>query len=404
MTSTDKSDTWQYVKIGAVAKAVRRVVSVEPDKEYRTMGVKWWGLGAYERETKPGHAIKASKMYAVKPGDLVINKIWVRHGSSGIVGNELNGCMVTADFPTFELDETLVLRDWLAYLFKTEWFWSECDARSRGTSGRQRIDPATYLDIEIPLPSMDEQRRIVGWIEALGKRIESAVDLQHQAKLQTQAMLVAATARLFDVELLERWPAALLDDVADIRAGVTLGRRLQPPTVNVPYLRVANVQDGYFDLEKIKEVAIRRSELDKWKLEPGDILLPEGGDWDKLGRGGVWMGQIGNCIYQNHLFRVRVDPQQFDPEFLSALIGSPYGKAYFQGVAKKTTNLATINQRDLRAFQVFCPPLSEQKRILAALQDVQIRTRALQDLQGSAHQELVALLPSVLDEAFRGDV
>lgn len=116
------------------------------------------------------------------------------------------------------------------------------------------------------------------------------------------------------------------------------------------------------------------------------------------------MGQIGNCIYQNHLFRVRVDPQQFDPEFLSALIGSPYGKAYFQGVAKKTTNLATINQRDLRAFQVFCPPLSEQKRILAALQDVQIRTRALQDLQGSAHQELVALLPSVLDEAFRGDV
>lgn len=150
------SSRWAHSKIGQFATPVRRSVPVEPDKQYRTMGVKWWGLGAYERETKVGHQIKASKMFAVKPGDLVINKIWVRNGSSGIIGDELDGCFVTSDFPTFELDKNKVERAWLAYLFKTEFFWKDCEAKSRGTSGRQRIDPKEYLEIGIPLPPLVE--------------------------------------------------------------------------------------------------------------------------------------------------------------------------------------------------------------------------------------------------------
>ena len=118
-------------------------------------------------------------------------------------------------------------------------------------------------------------------------------------------------------------------------------------------MRVANVQDGYLDLGKIKEVEILESEMGKWQLKKGDILLTEGGDWDKLGRGVVWNNEIFNCIHQNHIFRLRVNLDKFNPEYLCALIGSSYGKEYFQSASKQTTNLASINQRQLKAFLVF---------------------------------------------------
>lgn len=84
---------------------------------------------------------------------------------------------------------------------------------------------------------------------------------------------------------------------------MTLGRSLNTDTINVPYLRVANVQDGHLDLNYIKYIDILESELEKWELLSGDILLTEGGDWDKLGRGTVWHDEIPNCIHQNHIFK-----------------------------------------------------------------------------------------------------
>ncbi len=165
-----------------------------------------------------------------------------------------------------------------------------------------------------------------------------------------------------------------------------------------------SVQDGYLDLDVVKEIDVLQSEADKWSLKPGDILLTEGGDWDKLGRGTVWRGEILNCIHQNHIYRVRTDPSLFDPDFVSALIGSPYGKSYFQAASKQTTNLATINQRQLKAFQIPCLPLHEQRRIVAYLDSLQAKVDSLKQLQAETAAELDALLPSVLDRAFKGEL
>jgi type I restriction enzyme S subunit len=200
------------------------------------------------------------------------------------------------------------------------------------------------------------------------------------------------------------WPGVALGEIAEIVSGVTLGRKLNGATILLPYLRVANVQDGYLDLREVKEVEIYESEKEKWLLRPGDILLTEGGDWDKLGRGTVWHGEIPHCIHQNHIFRLRVDPNEFDPEYLSHLISSSYGKTYFQAASKQTTNLATINRRQLNAFTVFHPALSEQRRIIAYLDGLQAQVDELTAAQEAAQAELEALLPAVLDKAFRGEL
>ncbi len=141
-------------------------------------------------------------------------------------------------------------------------------------------------------------------------------------------------------------------------------RLIVGPTVRLPYLRVANVQDGTLDLTSVKQVEVRPDEVDKWKLMKGDVLLTEGGDWDKLGRGAIWQGELDECIHQNHIFRVRVSRDVIDPGFLLLQTSSPAGKAYFQSAAKQTTNLASINQGQLRGFPVLLTPLSIQRQVI----------------------------------------
>ena len=153
-------------------------------------------------------------------------------------------------------------------------------------------------------------------------------------------------------------PVVKLSDVADIAAGFTLGRKVQDSNlIEVPYLRVANVQDGFLSLSDIKRVAATKKEIEKWTLLDGDLLLTEGGDLDKLGRGACWRNQLPLCIHQNHIFRVRLPRGQYDPDYVSFQMGSPYGKAYFLAHAKKTTGIATINQKVLGAFPLISPPI-----------------------------------------------
>jgi restriction endonuclease S subunit len=155
------------------------------------------------------------------------------------------------------------------------------------------------------------------------------------------------------------WQRVPLGKVGEIVSGVTLGRRLGGSRARrVPYLRVANVRDAHLDLSDVYEIEASEEEIEKLRLRVGDLLLTEGGDADKLGRGTLWRGELPLCIHQNHIFRVRFDPEQFAPEFIAAQVASPYGKAYFLAHAKQTTGIATINQRMLAAFPLIAPPFT----------------------------------------------
>lgn len=164
------------------------------------------------------------------------------------------------------------------------------------------------------------------------------------------------------------WRRCKLHTVAQIQTGLSKSsnRKIGQP-VRLPYLRVANVQDGYLDLSEIEEMEVSQDRVERYLLKHGDILLTEGGDEDKLGRGTIWEDQIAPCIHQNHIFVVRVDRNVLDPYFFDYLTSSPYGKSYFLKSAKRTTNLASINKSQLSQFPVLLPPLPEQRRIAEIL-------------------------------------
>lgn len=133
--------------------------------------------------------------------------------------------------------------------------------------------------------------------------------------------------------------------------------------VTRPYLRVANVQTGHVDLDSVSEITVPRIIAERSTLRPGDVLMTEGGDLDKLGRGTVWGGELEHCLHQNHVFALRPNPEKLTSNYLAWVTQSLYGRYYFESTGVKTTNLASTSSSKILDFLVPLPPLGEQHRI-----------------------------------------
>jgi hypothetical protein len=175
----------KLIALSEIARLVTRPTKVVAGTKYRTIGVKWWGEGAYERETIDGSETAAKTLSIVREEDLIINKIWVRHGSTAVATSSVDGCAASGEFPTFELDAGKVLGRWVHWQTKTRAFWKKCSDLSRGTSGKNRIKPELFLTIKIPLPELDEQKRIVAILEKLdqAKRLHMEITAEMDALL-----------------------------------------------------------------------------------------------------------------------------------------------------------------------------------------------------------------------------
>lgn len=265
--------------------------------------------------------------------------------------------------------------------------------------------------LEVPHPPLPEQTALVRALSI----VRSAIATHGRAKaaaeeLKHTTMRVLFTRGLRDASLIdtefdqipETWAVVPLEKCATVQTGIAKGRPVCPSdAVEVPYLRVANVQDGYLDLSQIKTIPIARSELARYCLLPGDVLLTEGGDFDKLGRGHVWNGEIDQCVHQNHVFAVRTDQTLLLPEYLAYLAQSHYGRGYFLKVAHKTTNLACINTTKLKAFPVPLPPeLEEQRDIVAILGAIDRKI----DLHRRKRQVLEELFQALLHKLMTGEI
>jgi type I restriction enzyme, S subunit len=201
------------------------------------------------------------------------------------------------------------------------------------------------------------------------------------------------------------WVWASLAEIAAIKGGLTKGKKRKPTDAlrQVSYLRVANVQRGFLNLEKVHLIEATEDEIEELRLIPGDVLFTEGGDRDKLGRGWIWSGELIECIHQNHVFRARLYLVDLQPKLIS-WYGNTYGQKYFLGEGKQTTNLASINLTKLASFPIALPPLNEQRRIVAKIEALKARSQRVKEELEDIPQLLDQFRQSVLAAAFRGDL
>ena len=198
------------------------------------------------------------------------------------------------------------------------------------------------------------------------------------------------------------WASATLGKLCDVIGGITVdAKRGGPGHVEVPYLRVANVQRGRLDLAKMRTILVPEAKLEPLTLQHGDVLLNEGGDRDKVGRGWVWEDQLPQCVFQNHVFRARVRDDVVCPYFLSLYLNE-FGRGYFLTGAKQTTNLASISLSAVKGAPVVVPPRAEQDRIVAAVNTLVEEVEAGEAALVRAREGLTQFRASLLHAACTG--
>ena len=325
--------------------------------------------------TKDLHLLKL-----VEPGDFVIS---LRSFQGGLEIAHCRGIISPAYTILKPRDE--VRRGYFKRFFKSPDFIDSLTLFVTGIREGQNIDYERLSRVYLPVPPPDEQEAIGRFLDHWNGRLEKAIRSKRRViallQEQKQAIIHRAVTRGLDPkvklkdsripwlgEIPEHWEVIPLKGVSTIQSGITLGKDYGVlDLVELPYLRVANVQAGHMSLAVVKTIRVPKSEVTRCSLQNGDVLMTEGGDPDKLGRGCVWDAQITPCLHQNHVFAVRPNQSRLDPRFLSALMGDSYARSYFQSTAKQTTNLASTNKTKIGMLKVLLPSLAEQKLILECI-------------------------------------
>lgn len=353
-------ERWKPVPLGDVLKlrtershSVKTLLSVTADRGVIPQSVSG---------RRDSSSADKSLYWDVHPGDVVYNTMRMWQGVSGLAKE---GGIVSPAYTVCKPGED-AYNGFLRWLLKSPELVAKFLNRSQGlVSDTWNLKYSEFSKIEVILPSLAEQQRIAEILDEVDAQIRQSLTRQEKLQVVAAAETAALVRSVSERESVE-W--TVLEEVAHISAGVTLGNdEAGDGGVVLPYLRVANVQDGYIDTSEVKSVSVRSSDVDRFSLVKGDVLLTEGGDLDKLGRGGVWDGRIDPCLHQNHVFKVRCRPVIYRPDFLASYLASPRGKNYFLSVAKQTTNLASINSSQVKKTPVPLVPLVEQDRVVASV-------------------------------------
>lgn len=396
-----------------------------PDETVRFAGVRWYGEGLFVREEREGAQIKG-KCYPLQQGMLVYNRLFAWKQSFAVVTAEFDGVVVSNEFPQFQVDPDLARTRYVALVCATAKFAEIALMRSTGSTAvsRNRLREDDFLDLEIPLPSLPEQDRIITHYEtamsdsriasrAAKARSTTAWEIFANALVDPPEEEVRAGGMVSIVRFsdLSRWdkpggeaglsfrhPEKRLDAIADIRLGVQVprGNGAKQLKGGVPYLASRNVRRGHVALSDLRVMDVPKSVIDALALREGDLLFVEGsGSPSEVGRCATWHNELQKCIHQNSVVRARLyEDSEAVPAFVEAWFNSTPGNEYIREQATTTSGLYHIGASKLGGAPIPLPDLPAQEALVGALQealslaDTDMREAVLLHAEATARLEI----------------
>ncbi len=383
---------YPLVPMGKFLRERKEFITIDDMETYKRAKVQWYGKGTILRDKVAGIDIKTKQQQVIRTNEFVVAEIDAKDGSFGVTPEELDGAIVSSHYFVYEIDQNLCLPSYLEWYVRTNNL--QAVVKAQGSTNYSAIRSYTVYDYEIPLPSLDEQRRIVSYIESLAKCVNEAQSLRQVAAIETNAYLLSAYHQVF--QLKENWAVAKIGDFCDNpQYGYTESAKSEP--VGPKFLRITDIQDGKVNWNSVPYCEC--PEPGKYLLKPNDIVFA---------RTGATTGKsflIRECpesVFASYLIRLRV-LHTVTPDYLYAFFQSP---DYWQQVTdeKKGTGQPNVNGQKLINIRVPVPPLDEQRRIVAYLDGLQSKVNALRELQSASGEELSVLMPSILDKAFKGEL
>ncbi len=395
------SNNWPVVKLGDVLTHVERTEQVDPTREYRLLGVRLDGGGAFLRETIVGAQTAATKLSRVAEGDFIYSRLFACRGAFGVVTPELSGCYVSSEFPTFVPRDGRVDINFLQYWFRLGNVIDRVNQDCTGSTPltRNRFKENFFLALEIPLPPLAEQRRVVARIEELAAQIGEARALRAQAAEEAEALTKSTLSQELTAAA-KKYGVQPMAEVATCAAGFGFPKQHQGRTgLKYPFVKVSDMNlpknqraitsaQNWVDDDDVREL--------KLKIYPvGTVIFPK----------------IGGAIATNKR-RVLSLPATFDNNVMGLIpsdkLLSEYLFAFMQSFdlteLQAGTSVPAISQGRVKALKIPVPPLAEQRKIVAELDALQAKVDALKRLQAETAAELDALLPSILIKAFKGEL
>lgn len=390
------------VALGEVLTRSKEQVEIVPHQRYKQVTIRLWGQGVVLRDEVAGVEIAGAKRFVVRPQQFILSRIDARNGAFGLVPDLLDAAVVSNDFPAFALDSSRILPAFLTWMSKTPEFVDLCSAASEGTTNRVRLKEDRFMATKIPLPSLSTQRRIVACIEGLAARIEEARELRRQALQEVETLLDRRLEQILQNEG-QHWERKALSSVAEINPS-RRGNILLDATALVsfvPMAAVAGVSGTIVSAEKRTFEEVARGY--RW-FSSGDVIFARITPSMENGKVAVARNLQNNTGFGSTEFHVIRPGSRVLAEWLHAVVRH---KPFREEAASNFTGTAgqqRVPQSFLEKKLILVPPLREQQRIIADLEDLQKKVNSLKQLQTETAAELDALIPSVLDKAFKGEL
>jgi len=394
---------WPLVSLSTVLSLYQEYIDAPEPRLYPKLSVRLYGKGVVLDEPADGALLRMKRHQLARGGQVILSEIWGKKGAIGLVPSEGEGALCTSHFFLFDVDYSRIEQGYLQAIFRANYLEPQLNTEARGTTGYAAVRPKHLLRAQIPLPPLDEQRRIVAQIEAYAAAIEEARGLRRAAVEEAEALFVSILQSVIESLLLAH-SNTTIGSFADVRGGKRLprGESLVTYPTPFPYIRVSDMKAHSVDMGSIQYVPEHiHPQIAQYTIGSEDVYVTIAGTIGYAGR--IPAELHGANLTENAAKIVLYNKTQVLADYLVYAIQSPQVQEQFNQKQTVTAQPKLALHRIASTELPLLPP-GEQRRIVAYLDDLQARVDELTRLQAESAAELDALLPSILDRAFKGEL
>jgi type I restriction enzyme, S subunit len=395
---------WPTVKLGATLRHRKEFITIDDLTSYKRPRVQLHVQGIVLRDEVPGALIKTKKQQVCRTGEFLVAEIDAKVGGFGIVPDSLNTSIVSSHYFLFVVDESKLNRRFLDFFIRTPAFREQVAAQ--GSTNYAAIRPAHVLGYKVPLPPLAEQRRVVRQIEELAVQIGDAQTLRRKADAEAEALIPRVTTSLLDDA---GWTTSPLGKILAEKPRNGLCPQQEVESGGRAMLRINAVSSSptrYVDMTGSKQVEVVEDVAEQFVIRNDDVFIVRyNGDIKRVAKPAIYKGSNeSRAVYPDKLIRLRPNVLKMTPDFLVFALTSRTVRMQIEGLGKTTAGNIGVSGSNAQSFIVPVPPLPEQRRIVSELDALQAEVDALKRLQAEMAAELEAMLPAILDRAFKGEL
>jgi type I restriction enzyme, S subunit len=402
--SAAPGDEFDVVRFDEVMKRVERKIIIDDATEYSRIGVRWYGNGAFIRDQALGSEIARKQQWLLQTGDVVYNKLFAWKGAFAIADETVDGHLISDKFPTYEVDTTRIDPRYLGYYFRTHQLAFQAERLSKGAAAISKLtlNPPQFWELTIRLPGLPEQQRLIEVLDEAQAKSDEAQNLRAEANLETTALATSAIGDrlgVFDA-------SGTLGDVLTGKPRNGWSARCDNAEGGVAVLGLGAVTGFVYRPTEYKRTSEPTHPDGHYWLEKGDLLVTRSNTEELVGHAAIYSGEPSPCIYPDLMMRLKVDPSKADTRFVYYWLRTPEVRARMRD-AGRGTNSTMKKIKQANVMELPFPVgvgVEEQKAVAQALNLLTSRVEEAGAVQRASEDELDALMPSLLDSAFEGEL